>query len=183
MCSLITNECSHTSPCTQGRHTNTLTIHTATHKRTLLYFLSIPSLPHKPWKTNIYKIPLACTSTHVPKRTPTHIHSLFHNRSHQIKAKGSGSRPRLALDSLGRRGGAVWAEVPKLSGLQNLQQLNRPGNQKKTGAEPAQTCMWCKVHVPASRKKWPLINICLQSRVAHTHIRRNPFSVEIQGAI
>lgn len=40
--------------------------------------------------------------------------SLFsHSRSHQIKAKGSGSRPRFALDSPGRWGGAVWAEVPR----------------------------------------------------------------------
>lgn len=57
----------------------------------------------------------------------THSLSLSHSHSHQIKAKGSGSRPRLALDSPGRRGGAVWVEVPKLCGLQNLQQLYRSG--------------------------------------------------------
>ena len=65
------------------------------------------------------------TAIHMQRDTRVHLQShtlsASHSHSHQIKAKGSGSsRPRLALDSPGRRGGAVWAEVPKLCGLHHL---------------------------------------------------------------
>lgn len=99
-----------------------------------------PSSPFPLWRRHERKTFIKyLLHTHANKHTLTITHSLSlsHSHSHQIKAKGSGSRPRLALDSPGRRGGAVWAEVPKLCGLQKLQQLYRSGikeNTSRTGS-------------------------------------------------
>lgn len=46
-------------------------------------------------------------------KSPKHT---FSKHTHQITAKGSGSRPALAPASPRKRAGAVWAEGPRLSG-------------------------------------------------------------------
>jgi len=82
--------------------------HTHTYSQTHTPLLPLHSLiAAEDMKQHIYKITPTQANTHTSALPITHTFSISLSHSHQIKAKGSGSRPRLAPHSPGRPGGAV----------------------------------------------------------------------------